>query len=105
VRAYPFFVVGAYDLDLLGNGEPADAPTAGTIDVTFDTTATPVEGDYAVARFTSGGELLDNWTATLNGAAVQSASTTGNYGVNLRRDSTGIWLKVAKIKGFTLIMK
>ena len=90
----------------IGSGTLADAPSAGTIDVTFDTTAEPVVGDYAVAQFTSGGSLLDGWTVTLNGVSADAATVyNGKYSVSLRRDSTGIWLKVAETKGLMIIIR
>ena len=89
----------------IGSGTLADAPAAGTLNVTFDTTTIPVEGNYAVARFTSGGELLSGWTVTLNGAASPSAKIAGNYNALVQKDASGIWLKVAKVKAFTIIMR
>ncbi len=90
----------------IGSGTLAAAPYAGTIDVTFDTTAEPVVGDYAVAQFTSGGSLLDGWTVTLNGVSTDAATVyNGKYSVSLRRDSTGIWLKVAETKGLMIIIR
>ena len=89
----------------IGSGTLASAPTAGTLNVTFDTTTIPVEGNYAVARFTSGGELLSGWTVTLNGAASPSAKIAGNYNALVQKDASGIWLKVAKVKAFTIIMR
>ena len=90
----------------IGSGALTAAPSAGTIDVTFDTTAEPVVGDYAVAQFTSGGALLDGWTVTLNGESTDAATVyNGKYSVSLRRDSTGIWLKVAETKGLMIIIR
>ena len=74
--------------------------------MTFDTTAEPVEGDYAVARFTSGGGLLAGWTVTLNGTAADSALVAdGKYKVSVHKDSTGIWLRVAETKGLMIIIR
>lgn len=90
----------------IGSGTLTAAPSAGTIDVAFDTTAEPVVGDYAVAQFTSGGSLLDGWTVTLNGVSADAATVyNGKYSVSLRRDSTGIWLKVAETKGLMIIIR
>ena len=90
----------------IGSGALTAAPSAGTIDVAFDTTAEPVVGDYAVAQFTSGGSLLDGWTVTLNGVSADAATVyNGKYRVSLRRDSTGIWLKVAETTGLMIIIK
>ena len=79
----------------IGSGTLASAPSAGTIDVTFDTSAVPVEGKYSVVRFTSGGEKLDGWTVTLNGSSADVADV-GLWRLSLHRDSTGIWIKVSK---------
>ena len=65
-----------------------------TINVTFPTTGgKPVKGQYALARFTSGGDLLAGWTVTLNGAADNSAFAAG-MNVEVQKDATGLWLKV-----------
>ena len=46
--------------------------------MTFPTTGdAPVKGEYALARFTSGGDLLAGWTVTLNGQAVDSVVFSG----------------------------
>ena len=80
----------------IGSGTLAGAPASGTINVTFDTSNVAlVEGGYSVLRFTSGGERLDGWMVTLNGAAVSEAYL-GDYLISLRRDKTGIWVKVVK---------
>ena len=90
----------------IGSGTLAAAPSAGTINVTFDTTAEPVAGNYAVARFTSGGSLLGGWTVTLNGVSVDSATVyDGKYNVSVCKDATGIWLKVAEVKGLMIVIR
>ena len=53
-------------------------------------------GDYALARFTSGGGLLANWNVTLNGASARTADLGKGYRATVVKDSTGIWLKVRK---------
>ena len=89
----------------IGSGTLASAPESGTIDVTFDTSNDAlVEGQYSVVRFASGGEKLNGWTVTLNGHAVSDAYV-GDYRVLLRRDATGIWVKVAKAIGFTISIR
>ena len=80
----------------IGSGTLAAAPTAGTLAVTFPTDAAAVPGDYALARFTSGGGLLANWTVTLNGNSTSSADAGPGFVVSVVKDSSGIWLKVRK---------
>ena len=65
---------------------------------------TPVEGEYAVARFASGGALLGGWTLTLNGSPSLT-ETVGKYSLSVRRDGTGVWLRVSEIKALVLIVK
>ena len=80
----------------IGSGTLGSAPASGTIDATFPTTGdTPVKGEYALARFTSGGGLLADWTVTLNGQSVDSAIVSGMK-VSVVKDATGLWLKVDK---------
>ena len=80
------------------------APASGTIDVTFPTTGgKPVKGEYALARFTSGGDKLSGWTVTLNGQAVDSAIVSGMK-VEVQKDATGLWLKVNK-PGVTIFIR
>ncbi len=70
--------------------DDASAPN----DAVFGTTSTKsVKGDYALARFTSGGDLLAGWTVTLNGQAVGSAIASGMK-VEVQKDATGLWLDV-----------
>ena len=89
----------------IGSGTLASAPASGTIDVTFDTANDAlVEGKYSVVRFTSGGEKLAGWTVTLNGSSARTA-TVGDYIVSLRRDGTGIWVKVRESTGLTIKIK
>lgn len=89
----------------IGSGTLASAPEGGTINVTFDTSAVPVDGNYSVARFTSGGELLNGWTVCLNGNASGCVRVGNRHAVKLRRDSTGIWLKVSEERGMIVILK
>ena len=78
----------------IGSGRLAGAPASGTINVTFPTTGDkPVRGKYALARFTSGGELLANWTVTQNGQAVEATVVTGME-IRTKKDATGLWLDV-----------
>jgi hypothetical protein len=84
----------------LGSGVPA----SGSIDVTFPTTGDkPVKGEYALARFTSGGDQLANWTVTLNGQAVDSTVVNGME-IRTMKDGTGLWLKV-RAPGVTVIIR
>ena len=85
-----------------GSGALVEAPITSAIDVVIDPTgAVPEKGTYALARFTSGGELLDNWTVTINGTSATSLSM-GNMTVALKRDATGIWLNVHKTGLFVI---
>ena len=52
-------------------------------------------GEYALARFTSGGGLLSGWTVTLNGQAKESVVVRGME-IRTMKDATGLWLKVAR---------
>ena len=91
----------------IGSGTLAAAPANGTINVTFNIPhgQEPVEGRYAVASFSSGGDLLRGWAVTLNGSPAPFARI-GNYYVSVRRDSTtGIWLKVTKIRGTMFVVQ
>ena len=90
----------------IGSGALAAAPATGSIDVTFAVPAgqTPVEGEYAVARFASGGALLGGWTLTLNGSPSLT-ETVGKYSLSVRSDGTGVWLRVSEIKALVLIVK
>ena len=88
----------------IGSGTLGSAPASGTINATFPTTGdAPVKGEYALARFTSGGDLLAGWTVTLNGQSVDSAIVSGMK-VEVQKDATGIWLKVQK-PGVTIIVR
>lgn len=89
-----------------GSGTLGSAPASGTLNVTFGTASgqTFVEGKYAVLRFTSGGERLNGWTVKLNGALADEVIVSG-YRVSLRRDATGIWIKVFKDVGTLLILR
>ena len=55
----------------------------------------PVKGEYALARFTAGGDLLASWTVTLSGQSVDSAIVSGMK-VEVKKDATGLWLEVRK---------
>jgi hypothetical protein len=91
----------------IGSGTLVAAPANGTINVTFNTPQgqEPVEGRYAVASFSSGGDLLRGWSVTLNGSPEPFARI-GNYYVSVRRDSTtGLWLKVTKIRGTMFVVQ
>ena len=88
----------------IGSGTLGSAPASGMIDVTFPTTGVqPVKGDYALARFTSGGDKLGGWTVTLNGQSADSAIVAGMK-VDVRKDATGLWLKVQK-PGVTITIR
>ena len=79
-------------------------PASGSINVTFPTTGdAPVKGEYALARFTSGGDLLAGWTVTLNGQAVEATVVNGME-IRTKKDATGLWLKVDK-PGVTFIIR
>ena len=80
----------------IGSGTLTAAPAAGTLAVTFAASGDAVPGDYAVARFTSGGGLFANWSVTLNGSSARSADLGKGYRATVVKDSTGIWLKVRK---------
>ena len=80
----------------IGSGTLTAAPAAGTLAVTFAASGDAVPGDYALARFTSGGGLLANWNVTLNGNSSSSADAGKGYRATVVKDSTGIWLKVRK---------
>ena len=80
----------------IGSGTLGSAPASGTIDAMFPMTGdAPVKGEYALARFTSGGDLLAGWTVTLNGQSVDSVVYSGMQ-VSVKKDATGIWLDVHK---------
>ena len=88
----------------IGSGTLGSAPASGTINATFPTTGdAPVKGEYALARFTSGGDKLSGWTVPLNGQAVDSVVFSGMK-VEVRKDATGLWLKVDK-PGVTIIIR
>ena len=89
----------------IGSGILVAAPASGTIDVTFDTaSADLVEGRYSVVRFTAGGELLNGWTVLLNGASAKTV-VVGDYMASIRRDGTGIWVKIRKSSGLMIKIK
>ena len=87
----------------IGSGALAGAPASGTINATFPTDVPLVKGEYALARFTSGGEALANWTVTLNGQPQQEQQV-GKLKVSVVKDATGLWLKVAR-SGLTIIFR
>lgn len=88
----------------IGSGVLDAAPSTGTIDATFPTTqdAKPVPGEYALARFTSGGGLLADWTVKLNGVETSFVNIAG-MSVQVQKDATGLWLKVTKT-GFMMML-
>ena len=88
----------------IGSGTLAGAPAAGTINATFPTDVPVVKGEYALARFSSGGEALANWTVTLNGQALTEQPVAGNMVVSVVKDATGLWLNVAR-SGVTIIIR
>ncbi|MGN0853544.1 MAG: LamG-like jellyroll fold domain-containing protein [Kiritimatiellia bacterium] len=71
-----------------GSGTLVAAPAAGTITVTF-VGDTPVPGDWGLARFTAGGELLSGWT-------VSVPESLRGYVIEPVKDATGLWLKIRK---------
>ncbi|MBQ0032048.1 MAG: hypothetical protein KBT68_04515, partial [bacterium] len=73
----------------VGSGTLAAAPASGTINVTL--TGTPQDGEYALARFTSGGELLAGWT--VNVLNLENGCY-GGRAVSVVKDTTGLWLQV-----------
>ena len=88
----------------IGSGTLNSAPSGGTIDVTFPETGyNAVYGDYAVARFSSGGALLSGWNVTLNGQAVARQRALRAM-VAVVKDGTGIWLRVRK-PGMLMIVR
>ena len=90
----------------IGSGTLGSAPANGTIKVTFPTTGyKPVKGQYALARFTSGGDLLENWTVTLNkNDQTVKATVVNGMEIRTKKDATGLWLKVDK-PGVTIIIR
>ncbi len=90
----------------IGSGTLGSAPASGTIDVTFPTTGDkPVRGEYALARFTSGGDLLSGWTVTLNGApASTTVAVVRGMAIEVKKDATGLWLDVRQ-PGVTLVIR
>ena len=72
--------------------------------MTFPTTGDrPVRGQYALARFASGGDKLAGWTVTLNGQAVETTIVNGME-IRTKKDETGLWLDVRQ-PGVTLIIR
>ena len=87
-----------------GSGTLAAAPATGTIDATFPTEDMEIEpGKYALARFSAGGDLLKNWTVTLNGERTSTARV-GHHVLQVRKDATGIWLGV-DLPAMTIILR
>ena len=88
----------------IGSGTLAAAPETGTIDAVFPTTGVaPVAGQYALARFTAGGDKLANWNVRLNGASDSSVTFLGMK-VSVKKDATGLWLKVDR-PGMSIIIR
>lgn len=92
-----------------GSGRLAEAPQEGTIDAAL--TFVPTEeqpkapcGDYALARFSSGGEAFANWTVKIDGEEITSSATRYGRLVALNRDRTGLWLSVRPL-GFQVIIR
>lgn len=71
-----------------GSGTLVAAPSAGAVEVTL-TGGEPKAGDYGLVRFTSGGDLLANWTVT-------APTFYQRHSVKVVKDGTGLWLKVRK---------
>ena len=98
-RTYPVTIDFDRDVYCLGgtdgSGTLAAAPATGHIEVAFK--GTPVKGDYALARFTEGGEKLAAWTVT-------APNFYDGFTVDVVKDSTGIWLAVHK-SGMIMFLK
>ncbi len=80
-----------------GSGTLVAAPETSAINITFPTEGVDPDdilpGKYPIARFSAGGNLLRQWTVTLNGE--QTATTNiGRHSIRACRDATGIWLGV-----------
>ena len=71
-----------------GSGTLVAAPSAGAVEVTL-TGGEPKAGDYGLVRFTSGGDLLANWTVT-------APTFYQRHSVKVVKDGTGLWLKIRK---------
>ena len=90
-----------------GSGVLASAPSAGTVTVSLKGEDAAVLGTYGIARFSSGGERLSNWTVSIDGH--QGTSFSLGSGENLRnvrlhQDDRGIWLRVSK-PAFAIILR
>ena len=79
-----------------GSGTLVAAPSAGAVEVTL-TGGEPKSGDYGLVRFTSGGDLLANWTVT-------APTFYQRHSVKVMKDGTGLWLKVRK-GGLTFVIR
>ncbi|MGN0846902.1 MAG: hypothetical protein ACI4RA_05905 [Kiritimatiellia bacterium] len=88
----PAPVIGGCD----GSGTLVKVPTTGVIAVAFAGDE-PVAGEYGLARFTAGGNLLAGWSVT---------APTGYKGhsVEVMKDETGLWLKIRK-GGMCLVIR
>ena len=88
----------------IGSGKLVAAPTVGTINVTFDTMVGPRAGKYALARFSSGGELLSGWTVLLNGQPEQKI-VCRQMQISVKKDATGLWLDVKEPRGLAIVIR
>jgi len=88
----------------IGSGTLTAAPATGTINATFDANGTFEKGDYALARFTAGGERLADWTVQLNGENVSALPIGSEYVMRVHKDATGIWLRVTN-PGLTIFLR
>ena len=79
-----------------GSGTLVAAPSAGAVEVTL-TGGEPKAGDYGLVRFTSGGDLLANWTVT-------APTFYQRHTVKVVKDDTGLWLKIRK-GGMVLVVR
>ena len=79
-----------------GAGTLVAAPSSGAVEVTL-TGGEPKAGDYGLVRFTSGGDLLANWTVTV-------PTFYQRHSVKVMKDDTGLWLKIRK-GGMVLVVR
>ena len=94
----------------IGSGTLANAPAAGTINVTLS--GTPKVGSYALFRFDravdgSGRPLFGNWTVNVaghEGSQFCLGSGEDLKLVSVKRDETGVYLKVSN-PGLTIFLR
>ena len=94
----------------IGSGTLANAPAAGTINVTLS--GTPKVGSYALFRFDravdgSGRPLFGNWTVNVaghEGSQFCLGSGEDLKLVSVKRDETGVYLKVSN-PGTTILLR